>query len=90
MCKGCIGQEKAEMRLNIEIFPQELKKWDEKVMRFTDRQMSANVLINAIEQKFQDFRYLRKLKNLIHASQSFLFHLFSNELYINDLAFKKS
>ena len=35
--KGCIESKKAEMRLNIEILPQELKKWDEKMMRFSDR-----------------------------------------------------
>jgi site-specific recombinase XerD len=52
-----LNRKKAEMRLNIEILPHELKKWDEKMMRFSDREMHANVLLNKIEQKFQDFRY---------------------------------
>lgn len=52
-----LNRKKAEMRLNIEILPQELNKWDEKMMRFSDREMQANALLNKIEQKFQDFRY---------------------------------
>jgi len=52
-----LNRKKAEIRLNIEILPHELKKWDEKMMRFSDREMHANVLLNKIEQKFQDFRY---------------------------------
>lgn len=52
-----LDRKKAEMRLNIEIQPAELQKWDEKTMRFNDRSMSANALLNSIDKKFEDFRH---------------------------------
>jgi hypothetical protein len=52
-----LDRKKAEMRLNIEVFPHELQKWDEKTMRFTDREMSANALLNSIDKSFEDFRH---------------------------------
>jgi len=45
------------MRLNIEVLPEELKKWDERTMRFIDRSMSANALLNTIAKKFENFRH---------------------------------
>lgn len=52
-----LNRKKAEMRLNIEVLPEELKKWDERTMRFVDRDMSANALLNTIDKKFEDFRH---------------------------------
>lgn len=52
-----LNRKKAEMRLNIEVLPEELKKWDERTMRFIDRNMSANYLLNTIDKKFEDFRH---------------------------------
>ena len=52
-----LSREKAEMRLNIEASDTELLKWDETVMRFTDRDMTANVSLNDIDKSFEDFRY---------------------------------
>ncbi len=57
-----LNRKKAEMRLNIELTPEELKKWDEKTMRFTDREMSANVLLNTIDKNFDDFRHQHSTK----------------------------
>jgi len=39
------------------VLPEELKKWDERTIRFTDRDMSANALHNTIDKKFEDFRH---------------------------------
>ncbi|MBK6380858.1 MAG: hypothetical protein IPF72_14680 [Chitinophagaceae bacterium] len=52
-----LNRKKAEMRLNIEVLPEELKKWDERTMRFADRDMSANALLNTIDKQFEDFRH---------------------------------
>jgi wobble nucleotide-excising tRNase len=52
-----LNRKKAEMRLNIEVLPEELKKWDERIVRFIDRNMSANALLNTIDKKFEDFRH---------------------------------
>jgi hypothetical protein len=52
-----LNRKKAEMRLNIDLLPEELKKWDERTMRFTDRDMSAYALLNTIDKKFEDFRH---------------------------------
>lgn len=52
-----LNRKKAEMRLNIELLPDDLNKWDERTMRFTDRDMSANALLNTIDKKFEDFRH---------------------------------
>ena len=52
-----LNRKKAEMRLNVEVLPDELKMWDERTMRFTDRDMSANAVLNSIDQKFADFRH---------------------------------
>jgi hypothetical protein len=52
-----LNKKKAEMRLNIEVHPAELKKWDERTMQFIDREMSANALLNTIDKKFEDFRH---------------------------------
>jgi hypothetical protein len=35
-----------ESKDTIELLPDELYKWDEKTMQFTDRDMSANALLN--------------------------------------------
>ena len=45
------------MRLNVDITATDLVKWDEATMRFTDRSMAANACLNAIEQRFDQFRY---------------------------------
>lgn len=50
-----LNRKKAEMRLNIEMTPDELKKWDPSTMRFTDRNMSANALLNTLDKNFEDF-----------------------------------
>ena len=52
-----LNREKAEMRLNIELADLELLKWDETVMRFADRDMSANAYLNEIDKNFEEFRY---------------------------------
>lgn len=52
-----LNRKKAEMRLNIELSPTELKKWDDRTMRFIDREMSANAVLNSIDKKFEDFRH---------------------------------
>ncbi len=52
-----LNRKKAEMRLNIEILPEQLNKWDEKTMRFIDREMSANALLNTLDKNFEDFRH---------------------------------
>lgn len=52
-----LNREKAEMRLNIELSDAELLKWDGVVMRFTDRDMSANAYLNEIDKNFEEFRY---------------------------------
>jgi len=45
---------KAEDSLNAEITETDLLKWDPMSMRFTDRQLSANKLLNMLDQKFQE------------------------------------
>ena len=57
-----LNRKKAEMRLNIEVLPEDIIKWDEKTMRFTDREMSANVLLNTIDKNFEDFRHFHSTK----------------------------
>ena len=52
-----LNRKKAEMRLNIEVTPEELNKWDEKTMRFADREMTANALLNTLDKNFEDFRH---------------------------------
>jgi site-specific recombinase XerD len=52
-----LNRKKAEMRLNIELDPNDLAKWDERTMRFTDREMSENALLNTIDRNFEDFRH---------------------------------
>lgn len=52
-----LNRRKAEMRLNIEVTPEDLNKWDERTMRFADRDMSANYLLNTIDKNFEDFRH---------------------------------
>jgi hypothetical protein len=52
-----LNREKAEMRLNIELTDTDLLKWDETMMRFADRNMSANAYLNEIDKNFEDFRY---------------------------------
>lgn len=52
-----LNREKAEMRLNIELADTELLKWDETMMRFADRSMSANAYLNEIDKNFEEFRY---------------------------------
>ncbi|UAY53210.1 tyrosine-type recombinase/integrase [Ferruginibacter albus] len=54
-----LNRQKAEMRLNIELQPSDLIKWDEKTMRFNDRDMSANALLNTLDKNFEDFRHHR-------------------------------
>lgn len=48
---------KAETSLNIEVEKKELEKWDNGLMRFTDRNMPANKNLNKIESKFDEFKY---------------------------------
>ncbi len=48
-----LDRKKAEMRLNIELSLDDLIKWDEKTMRFTDREMSENALLNTIDKNFE-------------------------------------
>jgi integrase len=50
-------RQKAEARLNIEVQAEDMKKWNGRIMRFEDRTMSANALLNTIEKKFDDFRH---------------------------------
>jgi len=52
-----LDRKKAEMRLNIELTDGEMQKWDEKTMRFNDRNMTANALLNTIDKNFEDFRH---------------------------------
>ena len=52
-----LNREKAEMRLNVEITESELPKWDQNTMRFTDRDMTANVYLNELDKSFDDFRH---------------------------------
>jgi site-specific recombinase XerD len=52
-----LNRKKAEMRLNVEVHPAELKKWDPVTMRFRDRNLVANAILNKIETKFEDFQY---------------------------------
>jgi len=52
-----LNREKAEMRLNIELADTDLLKWDETMMRFADRNMSANAYLNEIDKNFEEFRY---------------------------------
>ena len=46
---------KAESRLNFDLSPIELLKWDPITMRVQERNASVNHYLNRIEQKFQDF-----------------------------------
>ena len=32
-------------------------KWDEEMMRFPDRSMSANAYLNSLDKNFEDFRH---------------------------------
>ncbi len=57
-----LDRKKAETKLNIEVTPEELLKWDNKTMRFTDREMSANALLNSIDKNFEDFRHHQSTK----------------------------
>ena len=57
-----LNRKKAEMRLNIELTPEDLNKWDEKTMRFIDRDMSANALLNTLDKNFEDFRHHKSTK----------------------------
>ncbi len=70
-----LNRKKAELRLNIEVTPEELQKWDEKTMRYSDRDMSANILLNTIDKNFEHFRHfnganlaefnVRTIRNLV-------------------------
>lgn len=52
-----LDRRKAEMRLNIEVTPKELKLWDPITMRFKDREMTANATLNEIDKNFENFRH---------------------------------
>lgn len=52
-----LNRQKAESRLNLEIRPEDIQKWNGKIMRFEDRTMSANSLLNTIDKNFEDFRH---------------------------------
>ena len=52
-----LDRQKAECRLNIETEPSDLIKWNGSMMRFEDREMSANALLNTIDKNFEDFRH---------------------------------
>lgn len=52
-----LDRKKAEMRLNVEVQQSELNKWDPTTMRFQDRKMAANAILNKIECKYEDFLY---------------------------------
>ncbi len=52
-----LNRQKAESRLNIEIDREDLLKWNDRAMRFDDRKMSANALLNTIDKNFEDFRH---------------------------------
>lgn len=52
-----LNRQKAEMRLNAEVTEEEVKAWDSRTMRFTNRNARANSVLNNIENKFEDFRY---------------------------------
>lgn len=56
-----LDREKAESRLNAEILPKELSKWDGNLMRFRDREMSHNILLNSIDTKFDHFKHNNSL-----------------------------
>ncbi len=65
-----LNREKAEMRLNIEASDTDLLKWDETVMRFSDRDMTANVYLNDIDKSFEDFRYHNATKLAIYNAKN--------------------
>lgn len=50
-------RQKAECRLNIEIPRSDVMKWDGNSMRFIDRNMTENVLLNTIDNNFNDFKH---------------------------------
>lgn len=52
-----LNRQKAEQRLNLEVTAAEMQTWDDRIMRFTDREMKANVALSKIETSFNDFCY---------------------------------
>ncbi len=52
-----LDREKTEMRLNVEVNKEQLKKWDSQMMRFREKKDPANAVLNKVESKFEEFQY---------------------------------
>ena len=65
-----LNRTKAEARLNIEIPRTDVIKWNGRTMRFDDREMTANVLLNTIDKKFNDFCYHNGTKLVEYSATS--------------------
>lgn len=54
----CYKGLKAEERLNIQVVEDLLIKWDPMTMRFSDRTMLANKLLNTLDQRFEEYVFM--------------------------------
>lgn len=52
-----LDRKKSEMRLNVEVKKEDLRKWDSETMRFREKKNNANAVLNKIESKFEEFQY---------------------------------
>jgi hypothetical protein len=76
-----LNREKAEMRLNIDVFPRELKKWDDRIMRFSD---SAKNFIN-VSVKNIGSNKLSVVNNIIIFGNGIQFGSGFDEITIRDV-----
>lgn len=58
---------KAEERLNAEVAEKDIAKWDSMSMRFSDRTIAANKILNSLDKRFEEFL-------IINASSLSKFH----------------